>query len=175
MRGPPGAAITGADRRPRRCWRRRCCAPAPSRPRWSREDEREEASSNGRALLNLGHTFGHALEAEVGYTGELLHGEAVAAGLGLASRLSVRLGLLAEADAARITAHLEAVGLPSGLGMLNRRFSAARLVGHMARDKKVRDGQLHLVLLRGIGEAFTTADVASADVEAVLMEEGCDA
>ena len=137
------------------------------------EDEREEAPSNGRALLNLGHTFGHALEAEVGYTGELLHGEAVATGLGLASRLSARLGLLPDPVADRIAAHLEAVGLPSAPSMLNRRFSAARLLEHMRRDKKVRDGQMHLVLLRAIGEAFTTAEVAQEDVEAVLREHGC--
>ena len=139
------------------------------------EDEREEAPSGGRALLNLGHTFGHALEAEVGYTGELLHGEAVAAGLGLASRLSARLGLLSDAVANRIASHLEAVGLPSGPAMLNRRFSAGSLIAHMGRDKKVRDGHMRLVLLRGIGEAFTTAEVAQDDVEAVLREHGCGA
>ncbi len=137
-------------------------------------DEREEKASGGRALLNLGHTFGHALEAEVGYGGGLLHGEAVAAGLGLAFRLSARLGLCAPADATRVSDHLESVGLPSGPGMLNRRFFATRLIAHMRRDKKMRDGTLHFVLARGIGEAFTTGDVPSAEVEALLRDEGCE-
>ena len=123
------------------------------------DDEREEAPNDGRALLNLGHTFGHALEAEVGYGGGLLHGEAVAVGLGMAFRLSARLGLCEAEDAARVGAHLEAVGLASEVGMLNRRFSAARLVGHMRRDKKTRDGALRFVLVRGIGAAFTSGEV----------------
>ena len=139
------------------------------------DDEREERPNNGRALLNLGHTFGHALEAEVGYGGGLLHGEAVAAGLGLAFRLSARLGFCDAGEAVRVSDHLEAVGLPSGVNMLNRRFSAARLIGHMQRDKKMRDGTLHFVLVRGIGEAFTTGDVPQAEVAALLREDGCEA
>ncbi len=138
------------------------------------DDEREEKPNDGRALLNLGHTFGHALEAEVGYGGGLLHGEAVAVGLGLAFRLSARLGLCDPADAARVSDHLEAVGLPSGPGMLNRRFSTARLIANMRRDKKMRDGALHFVLARGIGEAFTTSDVPPAEVAALLRDEGCE-
>ena len=105
------------------------------------DDEREEKPNGGRALLNLGHTFGHALEAEIGYGGGLLHGEAVAVGLGLAFRLSARLG---HCDAGRRRPGRRAPGsgrpAASGPGMLNRRFSAARLIGHMRRDKKMRDG-----------------------------------
>lgn len=138
------------------------------------EDEREEAAEGGRALLNLGHTFGHALEAEMGYDGRLLHGEAVAAGLGLAFRLSARLGFCAEADAARVTRHLDAVALPSGPGMLNQRFSAERLIGHMRRDKKARDGTLRFVLARGIGAAFTADDVDEREVRDFLIAEGCE-
>ena len=138
------------------------------------DDEREEKPNDGRALLNLGHTFAHALESEVGYGGGLLHGEAVAAGIGMAFRLSVRLGHCRPADAARVEAHLEAVGLPSGPGMLNRRFSAARLIAAMRRDKKMRDGHLHFVLARGIGQAFTSGDVDPEAVEALLRDEGCD-
>ena len=138
------------------------------------DDEREEQASGGRALLNLGHTFGHALEAEVGYGGGLLHGEAVAVGLGLAFRLSARLGFCAAADADRVAGHLESVGLASGIGMLNRRFSAARLLASMRRDKKMRDGRLHFVLTRGIGQAFTSGDVEEAAVTALLRDEGCD-
>ena len=136
------------------------------------EDEREEKPNNGRALLNLGHTFGHALEADLGY-GTILHGEAVAVGIGLAFRLSAQLGLCAPDEAERVIAHLAAVGLPAELTMLNRRFSAERLVGLMARDKKNRDGKLTFVLAHGIGQAFTAPDVNLADVTALLRHEGC--
>jgi len=138
------------------------------------DDEREERPADGRALLNLGHTFGHALEAEVGYGGALLHGEAVAIGLGLAFRLSARLGLCAPGDAVRVVDHLAAVGLPNEISMLNRRFSASRLVSHMRRDKKMRDGALHFVLARGIGQAFTSAEVPAAAVVDLLRAEGCE-
>ena len=138
------------------------------------DDEREERASGGRALLNLGHTFGHALEAEYGYGGGLLHGEAVAVGIGLAFRLSARLGLCDPADSVRVADHLERAGLPSGLNMLNRRFSAAALIANMRRDKKMRDGSLHLILAHGIGETFTTGDVPQAEVEALLWAEGAE-
>ena len=138
------------------------------------DDEREERPSGGRALLNLGHTFAHALEAEVGYGGALLHGEAVAVGLGLAFRLSVRLGHCPAHDAARVEAHLATMGLPSEPGMLNRRLSASRVVAQMRRDKKMRDGALHFVLVRGVGEAFTSADVPEAAVMDLLRDEGMD-
>lgn len=133
------------------------------------DDEREERPNDGRALLNLGHTFGHAIEAECGY-GAVLHGEAVAIGLGLAMRLSAALGYCDLDVAERIEAHLAAVGLPSELSMLNRRFSAERLLDRMRRDKKMRDGQLHFVLARGVGEAFTASDVPAGAVEAVLRQ-----
>jgi len=138
------------------------------------DDEREERANGGRALLNLGHTFGHALEAEVGYGGGLLHGEAVAVGLGMAFRLSARLGLCAEGDAARVARHLDQVGLPSGTGMLNRRFSAARLIQHMRRDKKNLGGRLRFVLARGIGQAFTSDGIAEDVVAEFLRSEGCE-
>jgi shikimate kinase/3-dehydroquinate synthase len=139
------------------------------------DDEREEKPSDGRALLNLGHTFAHALEAEYGYGGELLHGEAVAVGLGLAFLLSAKLGFCANADAARVIAHVGAAGLPAELGALGRRLSAQRLVAHMQRDKKMRDGRLAFVLARGIGQAFTNRDVPSEAVVSVLRGAGCDA
>ncbi len=137
------------------------------------DDEREERPNNGRALLNLGHTFGHAIEAECGY-GVVLHGEAVAVGLGLALRLSAALGYCPPAVAERVEAHVAAVGLPSELSMLNRRFSASRLMGAMRRDKKMRDGALSFVLAHGIGQAFTAADVPSAAVEMILRDAGCE-
>jgi 3-dehydroquinate synthase len=139
------------------------------------DDEREEKPNDGRALLNLGHTFGHALEAEYGYDGGLLHGEGVAIGLGLAFKLSARLGLCPAADAERVIAHVAGIGLPADLSMLNRRFSAATLIEHMRRDKKMRDGALHFVLARGIGQAFTSADVPPDAVVDLLRDEGCEA
>ncbi|MSP03600.1 MAG: 3-dehydroquinate synthase [Acetobacteraceae bacterium] len=139
------------------------------------DDEREEKPNDGRALLNLGHTFGHALEAEYGYDGGLLHGEGVAVGLGLAFRLSEKLGHCTRADLDRVVSHIAATGMASDLRSLNRRFSAAALIGHMRRDKKVRDGALHFVLARGIGQAFTSSDVPPDAVEELLREEGCGA
>ena len=138
------------------------------------DDEREEKANDGRALLNLGHTFGHALEAELGY-GAILHGEAVAVGIGLAFRFSASLGLCDSADADRVIAHIAAVGLPAELHHLNRRLSADRLVGHMRRDKKARDGKLVFVLTRGIGRAFTRGDIPAEAVLDILRSEGCDA
>jgi shikimate kinase/3-dehydroquinate synthase len=138
------------------------------------DDEREERAEGGRALLNLGHTFGHALEAECGYDGSLLHGEAVALGLVLALRLSERLEVCAPGVAERVSAHLRGCGMAAELGQLGRRFSAARLVAHMQRDKKMRDGRLGFVLARGVGEAFTSRDVPAEAVVAVLVGSGCD-
>jgi shikimate kinase/3-dehydroquinate synthase len=139
------------------------------------DDEREEKPNDGRALLNLGHTFGHALEADYGYGGGLLHGEGVAVGLGLAFRLSARLGHCAAGDADRVVSHVTAMGMPAELRMLNRRFSADTLIGHMRRDKKVRDGALKFVLARGIGQAFTAGDVPVEAVMDLLRDEGCEA
>jgi len=137
------------------------------------DDEREEKPNDGRALLNLGHTFGHALEADYGYDGGLLHGEGVAVGLGLAFKLSARLGYCSAADVERVVAHVASVGLPAELAMLNRRFSAAALIGHMRRDKKVRNGALSFVLARGIGQTFTASDVPAEAVSELLRDEGC--
>ncbi len=129
------------------------------------EDERE---AGRRALLNLGHTFGHALEAAAGFDGRLLHGEAVAIGMVMAFDLSVRMGLCPAADAARVRAHLAAVGLPTvpppGLG------DTASLLRLMAQDKKAEGGRLTLVLTRGIGRAFVARDTDPAAVAAILDE-----
>ena len=165
-----GAAVVGGDRELQAEGVYRACA---FKARVVGDDEREEKPNDGRALLNLGHTFGHALEAEFGFTGELLHGEGVALGTVLAFRLSARLGLCAEADASRVARHFDSVGLASEIGMLNRRLSARTLVGHMRRDKKMRDGQMTFVLVRGIGRAFTCRDVSEAAVAEVLRESGC--
>lgn len=129
-------------------------------------DERE---SGARALLNLGHSFAHALETASGYSERLLHGEAVAIGMALAFTLSARLGLCPPADAARARRHLRAVGLPTTpeeVPGLPR--DPDRLLELMHQDKKVRDGRLRLVLARGIGQAFIAEDVDPALVRAVL-------
>jgi len=128
-------------------------------------DERE---ADQRALLNLGHTFGHALEAECGYTGELLHGEAVAIGMVMAFELSAMLGLCPSEDPARVVRHLASVGLPTSPAAIGRGFDASRLVHHMHQDKKVRDGRLTFVLARGIGRAFISREVEPAQLEALL-------
>ncbi len=164
------AAVVGGDRETQAEAIHRACA---FKAAVVGDDEREEKPSDGRALLNLGHTFGHALEAEFGYRGGLLHGEAVAVGLGLAFRLSARLGLCGADEAEQVIAHLAGVGLPAELGTLNRRFTADSLIGHMRRDKKVRDGALTFVLVRGIGQAFTAADVPVDAVAGLLRDEGC--
>lgn len=129
-------------------------------------DERE---TGPRALLNLGHTFGHALEAEAGYGGSVLHGEAVAAGMVMAFDLSVRLGLCPPEDAARMRRHLRAVGLPTGVEILGAGGrSAERLIGHMRQDKKVKDGRVTFILARGIGRAFIAHDVELDEVRRML-------
>lgn len=129
-------------------------------------DERESGS---RALLNLGHTFGHALEAECGYSNELLHGEAIAIGMVLAFDLSAELGLCSLEDAARVQRHLASVGLPtSPLWVEGRSWSSERLIEHMKKDKKVQDGKIGYVLARGIGQAFTPAFANLDEVSAVL-------
>jgi shikimate kinase/3-dehydroquinate synthase len=138
------------------------------------DDEREERGSDGRALLNLGHTFAHALEAEYGYDGGLLHGEAVGLGLGLAFALSEKLELCAPGTAERVRRHLAACRMAAALHELDRRLSAARLLRHMQHDKKMRDGRLAFVLARDIGEAFTSQDVPPGAVLSVLREAGCE-
>ncbi|MFT8718661.1 MAG: 3-dehydroquinate synthase [Acetobacter sp.] len=137
------------------------------------EDEFETKAQGGRALLNLGHTFGHALEAEMGYDGSLLHGEAVSIGLRLAFMLSVRLGYCPQADLDRVTAHLDALGMPARISDLGRPFAVRTLLDHMTRDKKMQDGRLTFVLVRGIGQAFTCRDVPAQAVHDVLAEDGC--
>jgi len=122
-------------------------------------DEREEGD---RALLNFGHTFGHALEAETGFGDALLHGEAVALGMALALDFAVCLGIATGQDASRVKRHLAAAGLPTGLSAIGLSGNAAdRLVGHMGKDKKVRDGRITLILPRRIGDAFVMRDAST--------------
>jgi 3-dehydroquinate synthase len=132
-------------------------------------DERE---AGARALLNLGHTFAHALETECGYGDELLHGEAVAIGLVMAFDLSARLGLCPPEDAARVERHLGAIGLPTELNAIaGRVWDPSRLMEHMRHDKKVRDGRITFVLARAIGQAFIATDVDPAEVRGLFEQE----
>ena len=132
-------------------------------------DERETLGL--RALLNLGHTFGHALEAQTGFSDRLLHGEGVALGMVLAARFSAARGLLPEADAAAIEDHFAAIGMTSKIAALGLNCDGAALVQHMLHDKKMDAGVLPFVLLKGIGEAYLANDVALTDVAAFLDGE----
>ena len=130
---------------------------------------RDERETGDRALLNLGHTFGHALEATTGFSDRLLHGEGVAIGMVLAFRLSVKLGLAPGQDAERFARHLKAMGLPAAIADIpGPRPDIDSLVAAMAHDKKVKDGKLTFILLRGLGQAFVTRDVPLAAVKDVL-------
>jgi len=133
------------------------------------EDERETTGT--RALLNLGHTFGHALEAETGYSADLLHGEAVAAGMVLAARYSARLGLMPKASAEHVASHFATAGLRSELTQLGLTCSGEGLVSHMLHDKKMDAGTLPFVLMKGIGKAFLAKDVELDDVAKFLDEQ----
>jgi len=126
-------------------------------------DERETAKDGGRALLNLGHTFGHAIETGMGY-GEWLHGEAVAAGTVMAAELSRRLGWLSSADVERVSDLLARAGLP----VAGPKLGADRYLDFMGHDKKVIAGKLRLVLLRRLGEAVTWGDAPEADIRAAI-------
>ena len=132
-------------------------------------DERE--TTGVRALLNLGHTFGHALEAETGFSDRLLHGEAVALGMALAARFSAARGMLPASDAARAITHLAASGLPTELVSLKLACDGARLAAHMEHDKKMDAGTLPFVLLRAIGQAVLVRDVALGEIATFLDGE----
>jgi len=133
------------------------------------QDEKE--LSGTRALLNLGHTFGHALEAETGFSERLLHGEGVAAGMALAFRYSARIGLCPMADADRVTALLHAVNLPASLQDCGITAAGRTLTDHMLHDKKMSGGTLPFLLARGIGQTFLSKDVDLADIARFLDEE----
>lgn len=130
---------------------------------------RDERETGERALLNLGHTFGHALEAATGFSDRLLHGEGVAVGMALAFRLSARLDLCPGQDVERFVRHLRAAGLPSAISDIpGSRPTPETLIAAMGHDKKVKDGKLTFVLVRGLGRAFVTSDVPLEAVKEVL-------
>lgn len=133
--------------------------------------ERDETEQGDRALLNLGHTFCHALEAATGYCDRLLHGEGVAIGCALAFELSARLGLTAQEDPSRVRAHLRAMGMKTDLADIPGDLPGADvLLDLMGQDKKVVDGQLRFILARDIGQAFVTGDVPAEAVLSVLQD-----
>jgi 3-dehydroquinate synthase len=137
---------------------------------------RDERENGERALLNLGHTFGHALEAATGFSDRLFHGEGVAVGMVLAAELSAQLGMLAETDAARVKHHLAEVGLPTYLqdiaGFAQERLADAdALMALMAQDKKVKRGRLTFILLQAVGQAVISSDVEPALVRDFLARK----
>jgi 3-dehydroquinate synthase len=133
---------------------------------------RDERETGERALLNLGHTFGHAFEAAAGFSDRLLHGEAIALGMALAFEFSARRGLLPSSDVDRVKRHFAAVGLPTQVsGLPGSAPSVDRLMELIAQDKKVKRGALTFILTRGIGGAFIAPDVDAAEVRAFLVEK----
>jgi len=133
------------------------------------EDERE--TTGARAMLNLGHTFGHALEAETGFSDQLLHGEAVALGMVLAARYSARREYISEGDAERVAEAIASAGLPSEIAALGLDADGRKLAAHMLHDKKMDAGTLPFVLLAAIGQAFLDKQVSLDDVAEFLDEE----
>jgi 3-dehydroquinate synthase len=133
---------------------------------------RDERETGDRALLNLGHTFGHAIEAAGGYTGAIVHGEAISVGMVLAHDFSVRMNLMGPEDAERVRRHLDAVGLPVRMDQLAIDLpDADGLLGLILQDKKVVRGALTFILTRGIGRSFIARDVPPEAVRAFLADE----
>jgi 3-dehydroquinate synthase len=133
---------------------------------------RDERETGERALLNLGHTFGHALEAAAGFDGQLLHGEAISLGITLAFAFSLKRGLIPAADAARVERHLARVGLPTHVSSMSGGVpDVDRLMDLMAQDKKIKHGKLTLILVRGIGAGFIASGIEVAEVRAFLAEK----
>lgn len=164
-----GSALIGGDHAARAEAVARSCA---AKAAIVAQDEREGGL---RALLNLGHTFGHALESRLGYGPDLLHGEAVAMGMAMAFSLSVRMGLCSGQDADRLRRHMAAVGLrlkPTEIAGVD--WDTDDLVKRMFKDKKVEAGRITFILARGLGDAFITADVGESDLRATLDEALAD-
>ena len=133
--------------------------------------QRDETEQGDRALLNLGHTFGHALESATGYSDRLLHGEGVAIGCALAFELSAKMGLCSQEAPSRVAAHFAAMGLPSRIRDIPGDLpDDETLIALMGQDKKVQDGKLRFILARGIGRAFVTDAVDPAVLRQVLAQ-----
>jgi 3-dehydroquinate synthase len=160
--GTNGAALLGGDAKART---HAITHSVAAKARIVGEDERE--TSGTRALLNLGHTFGHALEAETGFSDRLLHGEAVAAGMAIAFRFSASRGLCSPEDAKRVTDHLASVGLPTGARPATK-ADGKTLAAHMAHDKKRDGGTVPFLLARGIGQTYLDKTVTLDEVATFL-------
>jgi len=133
---------------------------------------KDEKEAGERALLNFGHTFAHALEAETGYSDKLLHGEAVAIGMALAFSVSVAMSYCPQVDYNRMLAHFKALGLPTRLPDLGVKWNAERLMQHFAHDKKAEGGRPTFILTHGVGKAFSTPGVEISLIRQVLVEAG---
>jgi 3-dehydroquinate synthase len=133
---------------------------------------RDERETGERALLNLGHTFGHAFEAGAGFSDRLLHGEAISLGMVMAFGFSARRGLIPAAEADRVERHLAAVGLPTRVAAVPGGVpDVDRLMELIAQDKKVKRGKLTFILVRAVGDSFIAADVGASEVRAYLVEK----
>ena len=132
----------------------------------------DEKEAGERALLNFGHTFGHAFEAEARYNGELLHGEAVALGIVAAMNLSKTMGFLNSQEVDRVTRHFKTVGLPINLNFIDKfsDWNVHVLIDHMRHDKKVLKGKMRFILLREIGNSFITSDIMPENVAQILSK-----
>ncbi len=130
----------------------------------------DEKENGVRALLNFGHTFGHALEAETGYGDTLLHGEAVAIGMILALQTSVAMGICPKSDLERALAHYTTCEMPHSPLQIQKNWDVDKLMEHFTRDKKTKDGKLTFILARGIGQAFVTQDVDTSLIRDVLAQ-----
>ena len=165
-----GAAVLRGDRAARSA---AVVASCQAKARIVADDEREHGR---RALLNLGHTFGHALEAEMGYGNGLLHGEAISIGMRMAFDLSARLGLCPQGDADRLRRHLGNCDMPSTIGDIpgasqHGNWDVARLLDHMRQDKKVVGGTMTFILAKGIGQSFVTREITEDEVLLFLKDE----
>lgn len=132
-----------------------------------------EQHSKGRNLLNLGHSLGHTLEAELGYDGRILHGEAVALGCCLIFKLCTSMGICPQEDADRVLHHFKSVGLPTSIRDLSFPLQASSLLRHLQHDKKVKNTKVLFILVNGIGKTFTSQDVREEDLLKLLMNDGC--
>ncbi|MDI2112317.1 3-dehydroquinate synthase [Commensalibacter nepenthis] len=132
-----------------------------------------EQNSKGRNLLNLGHSLGHTLEAELGYDGRILHGEAVALGCCLIFKLCTQLGICPKEDTDRVLRHFQSVALPTSIKDIDTPLKASNLLQHLQHDKKVKDGKLLFILVNGIGKTFTSQDVNEKDLLELLINDGC--
>ena len=132
---------------------------------------KDETEQNIRALLNLGHTFGHALETETGFSNKLLHGEAISIGICLAFDLSLQLGLCPKSDTERIRTHFSSIGLPTYLtDVANINWKPSKILTHMLSDKKMQNGKINFILAKGIGKSFIARNINMKNVHIVIEQ-----